>query len=328
MSFQVICGDALAVLRTLPDESVHCCVTSPPYWGLRDYGVPRQLGLESTPELYVAHIVEVFREVWRVLRGDGTLWCNLGDCYATGAGRVGNRPGGGDRGTAWADGVGPMTQPNRMPLPGLKPKNMVGMPWRVAFALQAHGWYLRSDIIWHKPNPMPESVTDRPTKAHEYVFLLAKSERYFYDAAAIQEPATDTGRINGRHGRIEEPAARPPGSAPRTLKRIDYSARGRNKRTVWTITTEPFSEAHFATFPQELARPCVLAGCPVFGTVLDPFCGSGTAGVVALGLGRQFLGIELSPIYAAMARRRIEGDQPLFNDQVVHASAVAPVAVG
>jgi DNA modification methylase len=185
MTVQIIQGDCRDVLKTLPDASVNCCVTSPPYWGLRDYGCDGQLGLERTPEEYVAKMVEVFRDVRRVLRDDGTLWLNLGDSYATGAGNVGERPGGGAQGDNWQ---GAMTSPNRMPIHGLKPKDLVGIPWRVAFALQADGWYLRQDIIWHKPNPMPESVQDRCTKAHEYIFLLAKSERYFYDADAIAEP--------------------------------------------------------------------------------------------------------------------------------------------
>ncbi len=192
-------GDSLAVLRSLPREAVQMCVTSPPYWGLRDYGVPGQLGLEAAPEEYVAKLVGIFRELRRVLRDDGTLWLNLGDCYATGGGKA-ISPGGGAQGDRWAGrgmntkqpkwaaALGPICQPNRMPVPGLKPKDLAGMPWRVAFALQADGWYLRSDIVWHKPNPMPESVTDRPTKAHEYLFLLAKSERYYYDAGAIKEP--------------------------------------------------------------------------------------------------------------------------------------------
>lgn len=203
----ILTGHALNVLRGLPNATVQTCVTSPPYWGLRDYGVAGQLGLEATPELYVARLVEVFREVRRVLKDDGTLWLNLGDSYATGAGKVGDCPGGGKQGARYrgdhgpdpkSAGIGPRTQPNRMPLPGLKPKDLVGIPWMVAFALRADGWYLRSDIIWHKPNPMPESVTDRPTKAHEYLFLLSKSERYFYDADAVAEPAIsdhDSGNV-------------------------------------------------------------------------------------------------------------------------------------
>jgi DNA modification methylase len=188
---------------------------------------------------------------------------------------------------------------------GLKPKDLVGIPWRVAFALQADGWYLRSDIIWAKPNPMPESVTDRPTKAHEMLFLLAKSERYHYDAEAIKEPATDTGRANGRDGRVEDLSARPPNSSPRTLRRLDYSQRGRNKRSVWTIPTEPFPEAHFATFPQALIEPCIKAGCPAGGTVLDPFAGSGTTGLVAKRYGCRAVLIELNAAYCAIAARRL-----------------------
>jgi hypothetical protein len=257
-SFRILCGDAVAVLRTLPAESVHCVVTSPPYWGLRDYGAEGQIGLERTFPEYVERLVAVFREVRRVLRDDGTLWLNLGDCYATGAGAVGDHPGGGEQGARWkgkdtrpgddkrrgvgrpltngrgeaqavpggdmhgghrgsrggspkqrhtGSNVGPMTQPNRLPQPGLKPKDLVGIPWRVAFALQADGWYLRSDVIWHKRSPMPSSVRDRPTGAHEYLFLLSKSERYFYDADAIAEPAVSTtpagNGIAGRQGGSE-----------------------------------------------------------------------------------------------------------------------------
>jgi DNA modification methylase len=191
-----------------------------------------------------------------------------------------------------------------MPLPGLKAKDLVGIPWRAAFALQAAGWYLRSDIIWHKPNPMPESVTDRPTKSHEYIFLMSKSGRYFYDYEAIKEPATDTGRINRINGREEDPAARPPNSNPRTLRRLDYTKLGRNKRTVWTVNTALFQDAHFATFPAELITPCILAGTKPGDTTLDPFFGSGTVGQVALELGRKCIGIELNPAYIELAKRR------------------------
>lgn len=337
MSWRVINGDALTVLRTLPGESVQCCVTSPPYWGLRDYGHNDQIGQESTPAEYVARLVEVFREVRRVLRSDATLWLNLGDCYATGAGRVGDCPGGGEQGARWRGDVdrvrddkrglrfdrlangrgdqpavqrrktrasrdgthagkhtgisamGPMTQPNRMPIEGLKPKDMVGIPWRVAFALQANGWWLRSDIVWGKPNCMPESVLDRPTKAHEYVFLLSKSERYYYDAAAIAEEGV-------------YPAGH-----------VVTGSLKRNKRSVWHIPTQPFPGAHFAVMPMALAEPCVLAGCPRGGAVLDPFAGAGTVGVVALRHGRSFTGIELNPAYCDLARERIRNDAPLLN---------------
>jgi DNA modification methylase len=302
----------------MADRSVHCVVTSPPYWGLRDYGAPGQLGLERTPEVYVAALVAVFREVWRVLRDDGTLWLNLGDCYATGAGKVGERPGGGAQGDGWAQ-RGAMTQPNRMPIPGLKPKDLVGIPWRVAFALQTDGWYLRSDIVWSKPNPMPESVTDRPTKSHEYLFLLAKRERYYYDAEAIKEAAAYPGGPNSPES-IASPygqgftrkAKAWPGIGPQngaTRNRGEEYApmvthEKRNRRSVWEIATQPYPEAHFATFPEALVEPCVLAGSPEAGMVLDPFAGSGTVGQVCHRLGRRFVGLELKPDYCRMAYRR------------------------
>jgi len=333
--FRILEGDVLARLREIESGSVRCCVTSPPYWGLRDYGVDGQLGLERTPEEYVAALVAVFREVRRVLRDDGTLWLNLGDSYA---GSLGAQSRGGppsDSSTLRGNGhVGggpkikslsatqiaahPKGQTHTGSLartPGLKPKDLVGIPWRVAFALQADGWWLRSDIIWAKPNPMPESVRDRPTKAHEYLFLLAKAERYFYDAESTKEPATDRGRINGRDGRDEPCAARPPGSSPRTLARLDYRELGRNRRSVWTIATQPFSGAHFAVMPEALVDPCILAGSAQGDLVLDPFAGSGTVGVVALRHGRRFVGIELNPTYASMARDRIRDDAPLLNQE-------------
>lgn len=330
----ILQGDCLDRLRELPDESVHCCVTSPPYWGLRDYGCAGQIGLEKTPQEYVAKMVEVFSEVRRVLRDDGTCWVNLGDCYATGAGRVGACPGGGERGAKWAGyrgdrdkdpkatGIGPMTQPNRMPLPGLKPKDLVGIPWRVAFALQADGWYLRSDIIWHKPSPMPESVTDRPTKSHEYIFMLSKSERYAYDAEAIKEPAicghngssfvSDYDRATKPNLGTKPRPSQARGSFNGKTEALAEDGRNafraivdtRNKRSVWTVPSAPYSEAHFATFPPDLIKPCILAGCPVGGTVLDPFGGSGTTGQVALELGRKAILIELNPDYVKLIESR------------------------
>jgi DNA modification methylase len=288
-------------------RTVHCCVTSPPYFGLRDYGVDGQIGLERTPDAYVAKLVEVFREVRRVLRDDGTLWLNLGDSYATGAGKVGNCPGGGEQGRLWS---GPTTQANRLPLPGLKPKDLLGIPWRVAFALQADGWYLRSDIIWHKPNPMPESVRDRPTKAHEYLFLLAKQERYYYDADAICETCSPPS--GGRQRAAINGDTRYVGGSfkdyhdGRTARHQVYQPQTRNRRTVWTVTPRPFKEAHFATFPPGLIEPCILAGSPVGGTVLDPFSGAGTTGLVAAQHGRRYRGIELNPEYVDMSRRRIK----------------------
>lgn len=293
--------------RNLPidDRSVHAVVTSPPYWGLRDYGLGDEgIGLEPTPELYTEHILEVFREVRRVLRDDGTLWLNLGDCYATGAGKVGSHPGGGARGANWK---GATTSPNRMPLLGLKPKDLVGMPWRVAFALQTDGWYLRCDIIWSKPNPMPESAQDRPTRAHEYLFLLSKSERYYYDADAIRESAKPESTLRmraGYHGNdVVRDAANHYGDG---FQRGDgYELTTRNKRSVWHIPTQPYPDAHFATFPEKLVEPCILAGAPVGGLVLDPFAGSGTTCAVAQRLGRRAVGVDLSADYLELAVKRM-----------------------
>lgn len=290
-------GDVLAILPTLPDASVDCCVTSPPYWGLRDYGVAGQLGLEPTPAEYVARMVEVFREVRRVLKDDGTLWLNLGDSYAG----VGAQTGGTNSKESGRreDRMFKGSYRNATSI-GLKAKDLVGIPWRVAFALQADGWYLRSDIIWSKPNPMPESVTDRPTKAHEYLFLLSKSDRYHYEACAIAEPALCAGKPMGSSirydGRIGESGWARDGEDQPDM---------RNKRTVWTIPSEPFPGAHFAVMPTALVKPCVLAGCRPGGTVLDPFTGSGTVGYVALENGCRFVGCELNQAYVEIATERI-----------------------
>lgn len=264
---KVIHGDCLYVLKTLPDNSVHCCVTSPPYWGLRDYGVDGQLGLEKTPEGYVEKMVEVFREVRRVLRDDGTLWLNLGDSFG---------------------------------FP--KQKDLTGIPWRVAFALQADGWYLRSDIIWYKPNAMPESVKDRPTKAHEYIFLLSKSPRYYYDADAIREEAKTKWSFRAGAAKPEKGDNKDRNDNGR---RCIVGAGTKNKRTVWHVATRPFKGAHFAVFPPDLIEPCILAGCPEGGIVLDTFFGSGTTGVVASKLKRGFIGIELNPEYIEIAKTRL-----------------------
>jgi DNA modification methylase len=298
----IIAGDCIEGMRTIAAGVVHTCVTSPPYWGLRDYGVDGQIGLEATPDAYVARLVDVMREVRRVLRDDGTLWLNLGDSYAA------TTKGSGGQTEKQSSNAESFHAVRGWAIPdGLKPKDLVGIPWRVAFALQADGWYLRSDVIWHKPNPMPESVTDRPTKAHEYVFLLAKQERYFYDAAAIAEAATyagdQLGIVRGTKRRATAMGVAPSGNeAPGADADIGST---RNRRTVWTITPEPFDGAHFATMPPELARLCILAGSPYGGLVLDPFTGSGTTGVVARQHGRAFVGCELNPEYVAMAEKRI-----------------------
>ncbi len=325
MGWQVMEGDALETLAGLDAGSVQCCVTSPPYWGLRDYGQAGQLGLEPTPGEYVARMVAVFAEVRRVLRDDGTLWLNLGDSYA-GGGTIGRNDTGPEalarRAAKYGTGTGPGSavgqQGTRPQCPGLKPKDLCGIPWRVAFALQEDGWYLRSDIIWAKPNPMPESVTDRPTKAHEYLFLLTKKARYYYDADAIREPnaaGTEqryTAGFRDRYadGAVDAKGYRGPvgGSAGMQL-----NENGRNKRSVWTVATAPYSGAHFAVMPPALIEPCIKAGTKPGDLVLDPFSGAGTVGMVARRLQRLYVGIELNPEYADMSRRRIDGDAPLFN---------------
>lgn len=355
-------GDALAVLRDMPADSVDCVVTSPPYWGLRDYGMPGQLGLEKTPEEYVVAIVAVLAEVRRVLRPAGTLWLNLGDSYGRGT-RVDNVNDG-------LRGTSPMTNlVTRASAAEQYPsarrgfvgnKQLVGIPWRVAFALQADGWWLRSDIVWSKPNPMPESVTDRPTKSHEYVFLLSKSLRYFYDAAAIRLPMAESSieRLSQPNLALQHGSDRVPGKtngpmkavghvtshmadtqrndgdrwrlggsggiAPRRtdkqrghgrrhdgfndrwdqMERDEQIAGGANARTVWEIATQPYPDAHFATFPREIPERCIKAGCPEGGTVLDPFAGSGTTLAVARDLGRKSIGIELNPAYVGLIEAR------------------------
>jgi len=267
----IIENDAITTLKGFPDNSFQCCVTSPPYWGLRDYGIKNQIGAEMVLCDYITKLVNVFQEVYRVLSSDGTLWLNIGDSYTSG-------------GRTWRDsdkknrGRG---MDYRAPTPeGLKPKDLVGVPWRVAFALQAQGWHLRSDIIWHKPNCQPESVKDRPTRAHEYLFLLSKSEKYYYDYEASCEPTKEG---NGY----------------------------KNKRTVWPINTEPFNGAHFAVFPPSLIKPCISIGSRPDSVVLDPFFGSGTVGVVCLQTNRRCVGIELNPEYTRIARKRIESAQNL-----------------
>jgi len=325
MSGQIIQGNVLdsASWDSIPDQHVQTCVTSPPYWGLRDYGVDGQLGLEKTPEEFVARMVQVFGYVRRILRDDGTVWLNLGDSYASGKGTCYN-PGGGATSLGKQkkdEGAHPLDRGNKSTLAqsGLKPKDLCGIPWRVALALQADGWYLRQDIIWHKPNPMPESVRDRCTKAHEYLFLLTKKPRYYCDMEAIKEPASETsgwakqrakGENTWKYNDTDERKAQ-------TGQSIESSTLGtvgtRNKRSVWTVATKPYKEAHFATFPPELIKPCVLAGCPEGCIVFDPFMGSGTTGMVARMHGRDYLGMELNPEYIELAVKRIKTvDKPLF----------------
>ena len=305
--FRVIIGDCIEGMRTLPDQSVHTCVTSPPYFGLRDYGMAGQIGLEDTPDAFVARLVDVFREVRRVLRDDGTLWLNLGDSYGSFGGntysgfneRYSGTGGEGSKQDATLQGV-----TDRKADTGLRPKNLLGIPWRVAFALQADGWYLRQDIIWHKPNPMPESVTDRCTKAHEYVFLLSKSARYFFDADAIKEASAESSAARlAQNVEAQAGSTRVPGKTNGTMKAVGGDMR--NRRSVWTVTTKPFKGAHFATFPPDLIEPCILAGSPVGGTVLDPFGGSGTTAGVAMRNGRNAVLCELNPEYAALMPARI-----------------------
>ena len=335
MTWKILQGDCLELLATLPDASVQTCVTSPPYWGLRDYGADGQLGLEPTPAAYVEAMVSVFREVRRVLRDDGTLWLNLGDSYSNigkSGGYTSGKHAAGLQGTPCNLLHQTSSRVSGGRIEGLKPKDMVGIPWRVAFALQADGWYLRSDIIWAKPNPMPSSVMDRPTGAHEYLFLLAKGERYYYNADAIAEPAVSTPKRatdmrRGSSAMRGHAALRPRGKNEEQddRRRAGFNSRWdkaeaagavkatRNRRTVWTVAPRPFKGAHFATMPPDLVEPCVLAGAPVGGVVLDPFSGAGTTGVVAARLGREYIGIELNPEYVEMSRRRIERDAPLFN---------------
>jgi DNA modification methylase len=352
MAVRIIVGDATEGLRSLPDASHQTCVTSPPYFGLRDYGVEGQIGLDDDPGAYLDRLVEVFREVRRVLRDDGTLWLNMGDSYAGSWGSQGRQGEGGalaSRSVKQARSIvaHPRTQSrtgSTLHLAGIKPKDLMGMPWMLAFALRADGWWLRSSIVWAKPNPMPESIRDRPTSAHELVFLLSKRPRYFYDAEAIKEDAlteawpgigpqhaaerdrgeaykpmrvpsgwdTEKGRHHGtvhKHGRR---TSAPKGSfggkgpaSPDGHQSFRAVVAKRNARNVWTIATQPFTGAHFATMPPALVERCIKAGSRVGDLVLDPFGGAGTTGLVAIEQQRGATLIELNPDYADMARRRI-----------------------
>ena len=303
-------GDCRETMRRWKEQGLKAqtCVTSPPYYGLRDYKHDGQIGLEETPEDYIKAMVEVFRCVWDVLAEDGTLWLNLGDSY-NGAGYSNHaNTGGAQR----ADG-GKQKHTTKT---GLKPKDLIGIPWMLAFALRADGWYLRQDIIWHKPNPMPESVQDRCTKAHEYIFLMSKSQKYYFDNEAIAEPCSDdmqrraaAGHTRGANGKIDASRCDADTLRGEHAKVIDVS-QGRNKRSVWTVTTKPYKGAHFATFPPDLITPCILAGAPAGGVVLDPFMGSGTTAAVAIANGRDYLGCELNPAYKELQDARIGVPKP------------------
>lgn len=325
MRVTILTGDALGQLRDMPDGSVQMCVTSPPYFGLRDYQHPGQLGLEPTPEAYVAAMVAVFGEVRRVLRDDGTLWLNIGDSYNA---QPGQRKSTDKAGSKQSSNNGSVGAPSRS-VAGCKPKDLIGIPWLLAFALRGDGWYLRQDIIWAKPNPMPESVTDRCTKAHEYLFLLSKSPRYYYNPQAIEERAIyggqELGIMRGDKSRAVAMGRTPSGNELAAVKRRESKKRGefngktnalpgreafraiketRNKRSVWTVETCAYAAAHFATYPPDLIKPCILAGSKPGDAVLDPFAGSGTTGMVALELGRKAVLIELNPDYVKLIRQR------------------------
>lgn len=344
----ILTGDWIEQLQTLEKDSVQCCVTSPPYWGLRDYKHPKQLGNEKTPEEYVSKLVAGFEEVRRVLKDDGTLWLNLGDCYAA-SGKGGNPESSPFQKQATNRGSEEFVKSKRLPrgsgrwgggnnpAVGCKPKDLVGIPWMVAFALRSAGWYLRCDIIWSKPNPMPESVTDRPIRAHEYIFLLSKSRKYYYDNEAIKDPpspdlikqiedgynghavkdyigatvrdATKSRIINGYRNRIDKQRGhgrRHNGFNDKwgALTPAEQAVCGRNKRSVWTVPPANFKEAHFATYPPNLIKPCILAGSRHGDTIIDPFFGSGTTGMVATDLGRKYIGIDLNPDYVEIGKRR------------------------
>lgn len=307
---QILNGDCRDVLKTLPDQSVHTCVTSPPYFGLRDYGHTGQMGLEPTPDEFVSELVNVFREVRRVLRDDGTLWLNLGDSYASyrDGKAIPDTTRGLSEGTLVPKGSAKNRMSSTFAKTSIKHKDLIGIPWRVAFALQADGWYLRQDIIWHKPNPMPESVTDRCTKAHEYIFLLSKSSKYYFDHEAIKEPVAASSIIRLTQPNISAQVGsnRVPFKTNGTMKAVGNTEM-RNKRSVWTVTTKPFKGAHFATFPQDLIEPCILAGCPEGGTVLDPFGGAGTTGLVAKRNNRNAILIELNSEYVEIIKNRTDG---------------------
>jgi len=304
---KIIIGDSTETLKTFPDDSIDCCVTSPPYFGLRDYDVDGQIGLESNPEAYIERLMNVFNQVHRVLKQNGTFWLNIGDSY-NGSGKAN----GCDLSKYLQSSNKAAQKPKPTHVKGLKKKDLIGIPWMLAFALRESGWYLRQEIIWHKPNPMPESVRDRCTKSHESLFLLSKSSRYYFDNQAIMEPAKYDGRKDTTakgspkymqiSGTIQGLAKREHERWPNKMG----TNPARNKRDVWIIPTRPFKGAHFATFPPDLIKPCILAGCPVGGVVLDPFFGAGTTGLVAQQLGRKYIGIDLNADYVRIAEQRLQ----------------------
>lgn len=310
---QILVGDCIDSLKKLPDQSVNCCVTSPPYFGLRDYGCDAQIGLEETPEEFIVKLVAVFREVKRILKDDGTLWVNMGDSYASyrDGKATPDTTRGNDIGTLVPKGSARNPMASTFAGSNIKHKDLIGIPWMLAFALRADGWYLRQDIIWHKPNPMPESVTDRCTKAHEYIFLLSKSKSYYFDSVSIKEQSVSKSegiRFGGnKYGDNDDPKfATKSGNVAK-----EYSMA--NKRSVWKVSTHSYREAHFATYPPELIKPCIIAGCPENGTVLDPFGGSGTTAEVALLHNRNAILCELNPEYVKIINKRLSNVDPLFN---------------
>jgi DNA modification methylase len=339
---KIIHSDCITGLKQLPDGIVNTCVTSPPYYGLRDYNVDGQVGIEETPEAFVQKLVEIFREVKRVLRDDGTVWLNLGDSYSShkDCKSVGQTLAAGtsrENAHVMELGKSRVRDTKMLKSQGLKNKDLIGIPWMVAFALRADGWYLRQDIIWHKPNPMPESVRDRCTKSHEYIFLLSKSQKYYYDAESIKTKLIEHSKNSYpfSDGSKKETMTRQRGVSGDYIKGYQHRGDGdkkltghsgnfdkngnligngmANKKSVWTVTTKPFKEAHFATFPEKLIKPCILAGCPENGLVLDPFMGAGTTAVVARKLNRNYIGFELNPDYIAIANQRIYNEIGLFN---------------
>lgn len=305
---KILCGDALEILKTLPPCSVNMCVTSPPYYGLRDYGIDRQIGTEDSPALYIEKLVDVFSEVYRILRKDGTLWINIADSYA-GSGKGGWN-------TPLKSGISQqLYNPKSFNMPkkwkGIKAKDMIGIPWSLAFSLRDYGWYLRSDIIWQKSNCMPESVKDRPSKSYKHIFLLAKSKKYYYDYQSIQVPAAQSSIERAKRA-VSNIGKYANGIECQNMQAIflprDHSKEltMRNKRDVWTVSTNSYrSDGHFAMYPEKLIEPCILAGCPIGGVVLDPFFSSGTTGATAKRLGREYIGIELNPEYCTIAEKRI-----------------------